>query len=63
MCRSALPSYGNVNLLERLVEVYGEPRPTGYRKVTTYALCQMLSPRVAGDMPLDVIEILGTQAD
>lgn len=56
---AGITDYWIVNLPERQIEVYREPRPNGYRTVTTYASGETLSPLAFADVVLNVNEILG----
>lgn len=59
---AGIADYWLVNLQERQIEVYREPRPGGYRTVTYYALGESLSPLAFPDVPLSADEILGPKA-
>ena len=58
---AGIADYWIVNLPGRQIEVYREPRPDGYRTVTTYAPGETLSPLAFDDVVLNVADILGTQ--
>lgn len=53
--------YWIINLPKRLIEVYREPQPDGYRTLTRYAPGETLSPLAFPDVMLPVSDILGTQ--
>ena len=53
--------YWIVNLPERQIEVYREPRADGYRTVTRYASGETLSPLAFPDVALLVEEVLGAE--
>lgn len=57
---AGIADYWIVNLPERQIEVYREPRPNGYRTVTYFAPSETLTPLAFADVPLTVDEILGT---
>lgn len=57
---AGIADYWIVNLPERQIEVYREPRPDGYRTMTRYAPGETLSPLAFADVVLNVDEILGT---
>ena len=59
---AGIADYWIVNLPGRQIEVYREPRPDGYRTVTTYAPGETLSPLAFDDVVLNVDDVLGTQA-
>ena len=48
-----------INLPKRVIEVYREPRPDGYRTVTRYAPGETLSPLAFADVVLNVEDVLG----
>ena len=48
-----------INLPKRVIEVYSEPRPDGYRTVTRYAPGETLSPLAFADVVLNVEDVLG----
>lgn len=56
---AGIADYWIVNLPERQIEVYREPRPNGYRTVTTYAPGETLSPLAFPDVVLQVEQIMG----
>ncbi len=57
---ASIADYWIVNLAERQIEVYREPRPTGgYRTMTIYSPGNTLSPLAFADVILGVDEILG----
>ncbi|HQF70504.1 MAG TPA: Uma2 family endonuclease [Promineifilum sp.] len=58
--RAGIADYWIVNLRDRVIEVYREPRPDGYRTMTRYAPGETLSPLAFADVALNVAEILGT---
>ena len=51
--------YWIINLPKRVIEVYREPQPQGYRTMTRYAPGETLSPLALGDVVLNVDDILG----
>ncbi len=56
---AGIADYWIVNLRDRQIEVYREPRPDGYRTMTRYAPGEMLSPLAFPDINLKVDEIIG----
>jgi hypothetical protein len=56
---AGIADYWIVNLSERRVEVYREPRPDGYRTVTRFAPGEVLSPLAFPHVALDVDQIVG----
>lgn len=51
--------YWLINLPKRIIEVYRQPQPEGYRTMTRYAPGETLSPLVFPDVVLNVNEVLG----
>lgn len=51
--------YWIINLPKRIIEVYRQPQPEGYRTMTRYAPGETLSPLVFPDVVLNVNEVLG----
>jgi len=60
--RAGIADYWIVNLRDRRIEVYREPRPDGYRTMTRYAPGETLSPLAFADVTLKVDEILGVKS-
>lgn len=60
---AGIADYWIVNLSERRIEVYREPRPEGYRTMTYYAPGETLSPLVFPDIVLLVDEVLGAKSE
>ncbi len=56
---AGIADYWIVNLPERQIEVYREPRPNGYRTVTTCAPGETLSPLAFPDVVQQVEQIMG----
>lgn len=59
---AGIADYWIVNLPKRRIEVYREPRPDGYRTVTSYAPGETLSPLAFADVVLSVGDVLGAKA-
>lgn len=57
---AGIADYWIVNLQANVIEVYREPRPTGYRAVTRYEPGETLSPLAFADVALAVSDVLGT---
>lgn len=51
--------YWIVNLPERQIEVYREPRPNGYRTLTRYAPGETITPLAFADITVSVSDIIG----
>lgn len=56
---AGIVDYWIVNLPDRRIEVYRQPRLDGYRTVTYYAPGETLSPLAFPEMLIDTVEILG----
>lgn len=56
---AGIADYWIVNLPERQIEVYREPRPNGYRTVTTCVPGETLSPLAFPDVVQQVEQIMG----
>lgn len=56
---AGIADYWIVNLPERQIEVYREPRPNGYRTVTRYAPGETISPLAFADITVSVSDIIG----
>jgi Uma2 family endonuclease len=57
--RSGIPEVWLINLVDKCIEVYWEPSPTGYRQQTYYQRHQYISPQAYSDLQLALEDILG----